>query len=366
MGIFSKRIEAHYASVTPQASMPLAVASPWTPTDALTQWTFDQLLADAATQADVPMTRDVALRIPGVKRAHGLHVRQFAGNPFRLMDDATPDPSQPFWLINSRSGVSPYHRMVGLGSDLFFNGWGCLSFDRDPREADADCLHVPFGAWGIDPDTKEVWINTSIVPAAYAAYPVAISAGYGENGLLTDGLDTLREARKIEAAYMERLNNPVPLTTLGLPRDVMESWTNEEIEQYRSNYVRNRAGANGAVAVTITDAPVTFPALQSVDLFESGRNAVRLDIANHTATPASLLEGVSQGGSGTSSIKYTGVANGATRNELWDFGLAKAFTTAFETRMSLDDICAPGKSIRADLTNMFAVPEPTTNPTSED
>ena len=49
-----------------------------------------------------------------------------------------------------------------------------------------------------------------------------------------------------------------------------------------------------------------------------------------------------------------------------DYGPAKRMLLAFEARMSLDDIVASGKSIRGDLENMFATPDPTSTPTSED
>jgi len=362
VGIFSKRIAQAY----PKGAAPIAVASPWQPTDVLTQFAFNQLFADEVKGSTIPMTRDLALRIPGVKRAHGIHVKQFAGIPFFRMDNQERTPEQPRWLTTSDSGVSPYHRMYGLGSDFFFNGWGCLGFDRDPLDPAADCIHVPYGAWGVDEASGEVWVNTDIVDARYAAYPVVISVGYGENGLLVDGIDTLHEARAIEQAYQDRLNNPTPLTVLGIPREVWEAWTPDERKQYRDQYVQGRKNANGSVVLKVADFPVEFPGTASVDLYESGRNSVRLDIANHTGTPASLLEGVSQGGSGGSQINYTGVANGIGRNELWEFGLAKGFTLAFEARMSLDDICEPGLSIRGDLSNILALPAPLTNPTSQD
>jgi hypothetical protein len=364
VGLFGRsKVSAAYDTYTKGAVIPLAVASPWTPTDALTQFTVDALFAEAVG-SQTPMTRDIALRIPGVKRAHQIHVKQFAAIPFRLMDNDQVVPEQPKWLTTSSSGVSPYHRMHGLGSDFFFNGWGCLGFTADPHDPDADCLHIPFGAWGIDPNDGEVWVNTDIVPAAYAAFPIAISLGYGDNGLLVDGIDTLRESRKIETAYMDRLDNPVPLTILGIPYDVWQGWTPDERREYRDNWAAGRKA--GGVATKPAEWPVDMPGQVQTDLYESGRNAVRLDIANHTGTPASLLEGVSQGGSGGSTIKYSGVGNGVTRNELWDLGSAKGFTLAFEARMSLDDICDPGLSIRGDLTNMFALPEPNTDPTSED
>ena len=361
MGIFGRNIDQAYG---PRAVMPLAVASPWAPTDTLTQFTVDALFRDAISEASTPITRDLALRIPGVKRAHQIHVKQFAAIPFYAMDNTARATVQPKWLTSSDSGVSPYHRMHGIGSDLFFNGWACLGFDRDPLDADADCLHVPFGAWGVDPDTVTPWIDKNIVPAKYCAVPIVISAGYGDNGLLVDGIDTLREARQIEDAYKRRLDDPVPLTVLNIPLATWESWTPEERQSYLKQWVENRR--KSSTAMKPSEFGVEMPGQVGVDLYESGRNAVRLDIANHTGTPASLLEGTRQAGGGGTDIRYTGVANGAMRGELWEYGSAKGFTLAFEARMSLDDIVPVGQSIRGDLSNMQAAPAPDTNPTSED
>ncbi|QOC28469.1 hypothetical protein IC744_13990 [Microbacterium hominis] len=362
MGIFGRNIDKAYG---PQSTLTIAVASPWTPTDNLTQLAFDELFK-GPDSASIPMTREIALRIPGVKRAHQIHVKQFAGLAFNAMVNDQIAPTQPAWLTSSASGVSPFHRMHGVGSDLFFNGWACLGFDRSPLDADADCIHVPFGLWGIDPETGRPWIDGKQLGAMarFAAYPVVISAGYGDNGLLVDGIDTLREARQIEDAYKRRLDDPVPLTILNIPRDAWEGMTPEERASYREQWVDGRR--KSSTALKVAEWPVEMPGQVAVDLYETGRNAVRLDIANHTGTPASLLEGTRQAGGGGTDVRYTGVANGAMRGELWEFGSARGFTLAFEARMSLDDIVPSGQSIRADLTSINAIPAPDTNPPRED
>src|SRR5690606_7939771 len=100
--------------------------------------------------------------------------------------------------------------------------------------------------------------------------------------------------------------------------------------------------ANGSVASKIAEFPIDFPGEVPVDLYESGRNAVRLDIANHTGTDAGLLEGTRQSGGGGTTIRYSGVANGAGRNEMWDYSKAKQMVLAFQARLSLDDVCPSG------------------------
>lgn len=114
--------------------------------------------------------------------------------------------------------------------------------------------------------------------------------------------------------------------------------------------------------VTVDTNAGTLP----TDLFESGRNGNRLDLANHAGLPASLLEGVRQGGSGGGTeMRYTGVQNGAQRSELWDFGLSK-YPEAVAARLSLDDVCPPGESIRVDTSRFLTAPNPPEQQTSED
>lgn len=367
MGIFGRRIDSEYAAREVVATLakppapPLSIASPWSPQDTLVTFALDAL---GLKDQPLPLTREVALRIPAVKRAHGVVCTIFAGIPFRQMNDFTPVAQQPSWLTSSDSGVAPYHRMFGMASDWFFNGWACLAFKTDM----SDALHIPYGLWKIE-DDGTLTISDERVRRDFPEYSklVAIPLGYGENGMLIDGADTLAEARQIEAAYRDRLDNPVPLTILGIPRDVWEAWDEDERKSYRDQWVEGRKVKNGATAMKVAEFPVDMPGQVAVDLYESGRNAVRLDIANHSGVPASLVEGVRQGGSGGGvEMNYNGVQNGATRSDFWDFGLPRRMTLAFEARMSLDDICRPGESIRGDLTNMFATPAPNTNPTSQD
>ncbi len=94
MGIFSRSIDRAYK---PAASVPIAVASPWQPTDTMTQITVDELISAEMREGNrVPVTRDVALRVPGVKRAHGVHCTMFAEISFRQTDaNGVPVAVQP-------------------------------------------------------------------------------------------------------------------------------------------------------------------------------------------------------------------------------------------------------------------------------
>lgn len=359
MGIFGRNIEAAYGSMTDVAVLPPAILSPWGPQDALVTWALDDALKGLIEGKDAPLTREIALRVPGVKRAHGIACSMFARVPFHVMDNDRRATDQPAWLMTSTSGVSPYHRQYGIASDWFFYGWALLGFTDDM----SDCLHIPYGLWECDQDGR-ITVKSDKIDARFTAKLILLPLGYGENGLLVDGADTIKQSRKIEAAYQDRLENPVPLTILNIPWDIWSGWTGEERRQYRDQW--NEGRKNGATATKPAEWGVDMPGQTSVDLYESGRNAARLDIANHTAMPAGLLEGLRQGGGGGTEIRYSSDVGGAHRSELWDFGLPGRFVYAFEGRMSLDDVVASGLSIRGDLTAEFSAPNQPIDPTSED
>ncbi len=369
MGIFGRNIAHEYGGraamelvTRPSGRSPVHMVSPWSPTGFETTWAVDDALKGLLERPRSGVTREAALRIPAVKRAHGITCTMYAAIPFFQMDGETLDTEQPDWLTTTESGVAPYHRQYGVASDWFFNGWACFGFTDDMT----DCLHIPYGMWTLDDDGYAI-VTSNLVPVRYTGIVIAIPLGYGENGLLVDGADTIGQAQKIEAAYQNRLDNPIPLTVLSIEDNLYFSYTPEQREKIRDEWNEGRR-KNATALKPKNGMDVDMPgATVGVDLYETGRNAVRLDLANHTGLPASMLEGVRQGGSGGGTeMRYQGVGNGGERSDLWEYGLAKRMVHAFEARMSLDDVVPKGKSIRGDLSNMFATPNPNTNPTSED
>lgn len=333
------------------------VQNPMSPTDALVTFAADQWLRDRDKET-LGLTREGALRVPAVKRAHGIHCSIVAGLPFQLMDGETPATLQPGWTTNSESGISPYHRMYGVTSDLFMHGWACIGFTEELDDA----MHIPWGWWGVNQlEDNRVVVTDKRIPDKYRARLIAIPMGYGNNGLLFDGADSIRAAQDIERVWMERVRNPSPATNLHITDPAFDNISGKEKRRIVDQWNENRARDGGQVAVTQSYLEVISLGSVSADLFEKGRNAIRLDLANHTAVPASIVEGARDGGG--SDINYS---NDATdRNELYDFG-TKGFVQAIEGRLSLNDVSEPGQSYRADLSNFMAVPSPASNPTSTD
>lgn len=331
-----------------------AVQSPWAPTESLVTFAAAEVLGAMSDSGAV--TRDIALRVPGLKRAHGIHCSLVAGLSWYQYNNEQRELDQPGWLTNSASGVSPYHRMFGLTSDLFMTGWACLSFTADM----SDALHIPYGLWSVDQSAGRVVVDES-VPAEYRANPVVIPLGFGENGILVDGIDSIRAARNIERAWNERVENPAPATDLHITDPAYNEMSNKEKRKIVDQWNENRRRAGGQTAVTQSFLEVKALGQTDAGLFEKGRNAIRLDLANHAAVPASIIEGSKDGGG--SDINYSNDAS--SRNELFDFGTAR-FVRAIEARLSMDDVCASSLSIRADLTNLMTTPTPTMHQTSED
>src|SRR5690606_23447946 len=230
-------------------------------------WAVNDALAELLGNSNQPMTREIALRVPGVARAHGITCAMLADIPFFQMDGDQRTAEQPDWLTTTTSGVAPYHRMYGAASDWFFNGWACFGFtaDRD------DCLHIPYGLWQVE-DDGTVAVDSDTIPARYKAHLVAVPLGYGENGLLVNGADTLRQARNIEAAYQNRLDNPIPLTVLSLRDDLYFGYTPAERATIRDEW--NEGRRKNSTAMKPASMDVSLPgAAVGVDLYETGRNA---------------------------------------------------------------------------------------------
>lgn len=335
----------------------VAFQSPWAPTDSLSTFALDEALKGQLAESGL-LTREAALRIPGVKRSHDIICSLAAGLAYFQMDGAQRTTDQPKWLTNSLTNVSPYHRMWGVTSDQFMSGWACLGFNADH----SDALHIPFGMWGVRDDGRTVGlVSGAPVPAEYTDHLVAIPLGYGSNGILNDGADAIHQAQKVADAYDNRLDNPVPLTVITIAGDRWDAMTKTQRRELRTQFVEGRI--ESATAMVPDYVKVDVSGTLATDLYESARNASRLDLANHGGVPASLIEATRQGGGGGQDIRYSN--DTTARNELYDFGVAK-YVRAFESRMSLDDVSAPGLSIRADLSAYMASPGPTINSTSED
>lgn len=346
----------------PAASLATSGLLSWySPQDSIQSLFVADALGDLAHAA--PLTRDGALTIPAVARAHDIICGVISDMPWFQADENGRTSDQPDWLTNTATGVPPRDLRWGVASDLFMGGWAVIGFQKNGDQI-VDALHIPSSMWSIKDGALHV---SKKIDARFAANAVPIRLGYGSNGMLVNGANDIKDASTIRDAYRDRIENPVALTLLTVAAERWDQWDKDERLEFLEGYRTARSSKNGATGmkpewVTVDTASGTLP----TDLFESGRNGNRLDLANHAGLPASLLEGVRQGGSGGGTeMRYTGVQNDAQRFEVWDFGLAK-YASAIAARLSLDDICPKGKSIRVDTSAFLTAPTPPDQLTSKD
>lgn len=346
----------------PAASLATSGLLSWmSPQDSIQSLFVADALGDLAQNA--PLTREGALTIPAVARAHDIICGVVADMPWFQADENGRTPDQPRWLSTSATGIPPRDLRWGVASDLFMGGWAVIGFQKAGTEI-IDAMHVPAAMWSIKEGALH--ISTKVDPK-FRAHVVPIRLGYGSNGMLVNAANDIKDATTIREAYRDRIENPVALTLLTVAAERWDQWSREERAEFLETFKHARSSKGGATGmkpewVTVDTSAGQLP----TDLFESGRNGNRLDLANHAGLPASLLEGVRQGGSGGGTeMRYTGVQNGAMRGEVWDFGLSK-YPSAIAARLSLDDVCPPGLSIRVDTSAFLTAPTPPDQLTSKD
>lgn len=304
-----------------------------------------------------------AMKVPAFKRSHDVTCGVLARMPWVQYEaGGVRLAEQPAWLTTSKSGVSPRDLRWGVASDQFAHGMAAIGFQLDGGEYPVDAMHIPVGMWQLSPENK-IMVSTAI-PPQYRERVIVLPLGYGSNGMLIDAGDTIADAQDIAAAYRDRIKNPIAQTILTLTAERWDGWEPEEREEFRSLWVNGRKAENGSTAMKPDWVEAEMSGQLPADLFESGRNANRLDMANHAGLPASILEGAKQGGGG-GDMHYSTEAGGAARNELWDYGLAK-YADSWDGRLSLDDVCPTGQYIRVDSSAFLATPNPTTPQASED
>jgi hypothetical protein len=290
--------------------------------------------------------RSAAMRVPAIARARHLLVGGIADLPLVAFrgDTKLPPAEQPTWAYRT-NGVSPWHRMAWTIDDLLFYGaslWWRVNNSTDGRPLEAP--RIPFELWRVsDAGVIEVrsapnaddWTS---VPADQVIYFPGPSAG-----LLTDAVDTIRGGRMIERAWIARTRSPIPPTLFEQTEDGDVDQT--EVDALIASWTAARMNPeHGGTAFVPRGLKANFPTTSDdSQLFIQGRNAVRLDTANQTNIPASLLDG----STATASLTYT-TAEG--QKSSFHEQTIRFWTAPVEHRLSMDDIVPAGQRIRFDIT----------------
>lgn len=292
------------------------------------------------------VTRESALMIPALKRARDIicsqvatmSLRQFAGDT-----DVTPD-----WLMNSKSGVSPYHRMVATVDDILFYDWSLWAVERDGDNI-VDAIRVPFDRWSVDEWTGVVAIDD----VATDPSRVILIPGAGSGGVLQNGAQLIKGYKAMERSWVGRTQNPVPLIELHQVSDDQltdgsEDPDDNEVADLINAWSVGRTSPTGAVGFTDNRVEVRVHGAVQTDLFVEGRNAAVLDVARLVGMPGSLLDG----SMATASLTY--VTTEGKRSE-FDVMTTPLYVDPIESRLSLDDVAPEGQVIRFDRSDRVAV-----------
>ena len=324
---------------------PQTPASPWS-TTALSRIVINQLAG--LSPATAAVDRALAMRQPSIVKARALIAGILARHPLAAYR-GSEQIDTPAWLSNSASGISPWSRMLWTYDDLFFHGSALWALDRDPSGAIIDAMRLPHEWWTIDPQTMRI----SVHDQAVTADDVALFESPQE-GLLTIGRDAIPAAADIEHAWADRVRSPIPMVEL---HSTDRNSDLEESEAAKLVASWETARAAGGTAYTPAGIALNVHGQVSADLFIGGRNAVRLDVANYFNIPAALLDGSVSVASLTYSTKE------GARNELVDYTLGY-WAAAVTSRLSMDDISAPGTRVDFDLSALLSLPQQ--QPTLED
>lgn len=301
-----------------------------------------------------------ALSVAPIKRGRAIIVGSLADLPleagrFTGPDEWTPTPRQPAWLSSTKTIVTPWHRMAMTVDDLIFHGWSLWALERTEAGTITDAARVAFARWAFDQNTPlGITVNNEPVTDPRS---VILFQGPDE-GLLLSAADVIRGARAMEAAWVGRVQNPIPMTVL---HEVERNGvTQEEAEQYVASWSAARTSPTGAVGFLPSQLNMEVYGETVADLFTEGRNNVRLDVANHLNLPASLLDG----STATASLTY--VTQEGQRSSLIDW--LEYWLAPIEARLSMDDITPHGQLVRFNRSNLSDVPNDSHGPeqTAED
>lgn len=306
--------------------------------------------------AQLPLDRAQAMSIPVVAKARHLLVSAISRLPVLELDE-TARYGEPAWYRTAATDnpTTPYDRMAWTVDDLIFYGQALWYVSREGVDGAIQTAEfVAQSHWQMNGDGQIVLVGSGqdivLRPEEYLLFNPP------HEGLLALATRTLRGAIDTENAWVGRMRNPIPLIDLHRTND--DELTDEELTAYVAAWSTARRSQDGAVGSTPEHLELRVHGTIQTDLFLEGRNALRTDIASFLNMRASMLDGTS----GTDSLTYT--TREGERNLFYELDLPY-WTDPIEARLSMDDVCEPGRRIRFDRSDQTTQPTPT-GPAAED
>lgn len=291
--------------------------------------------------------RYAAMCVAPVVRGRDLIVGGIADLPLVVLKGNDPVPTQPTWAYRT-DDVSPWHRMAFTIEDLIFDD--CSLWWRDNNEDGSikSAYRIPTEYWRVNADRKiEVQTTEGSFEVQDAKNLIYIPGPGG--GLLHTAQDTIRGARRMERAWVARTASPIPPTLFVQTQE--ETATDADVAGLVNGWAAARMNSEtaGTAFVPWGLTPMFPPVNDDSAMFIEGRNAVRLDIANHLNIPASLLDG----STATASLTY--VTADGQRSSFHEQSI-RYWTAPIEHRLSMDDIVPRGQRVRFDISYQTQAP----------
>lgn len=260
-----------------------------------------------------------AMAVPPINRAIAL--LSTAASQVTIPDGA------PAWLRAGTGSISPEARLVSIVQDLIFHRESVVLVTRDGDGKIAEGIRLPYEYWDLD-IVGNVQLNGKAVPDQ--SQFVYISS-FMPLGLLEAAAHTIEHYLDLQQTIRSRSRNPIPLVEL----HITEEFDGEpsELTDALADWTAARQAEDGAVAFTPKGIELKTPGAGLADdgaMLIGARNAARLDAANFTNLPASMLEGAN-GASGT----YENTLQ--SRDEFVSLSLAQ-WLRPIEARFNMPDV----------------------------
>lgn len=283
----------------------------------------------------IPLTREEALQIPGVARAHHTLVSKAAQLEL-VADNGTgvEKTPQPTFLSRTDLGESPYMRMWCTFDNLYFHGRALWLVDRGAMGQITGTAWVPFQRWDVDTYEGKVFVDgVEIPPSGYLFFNIPMW-----DGILMMARRTLNGARDIELAWTARMRAPVALVELRITDD--SNLTQQEIDGWVAAWqLKHRSGAPAIGFTPPGMELVTHQnAIGSADLFVQARDTIRTDIGSHSSLDGGMVDSTGSGGS------LTYETHEGIRADFYEFDLP-FWTLPITSRLGLDDVVPRGTDV---------------------
>lgn len=303
--------------------------------------------------SDQPVnTRASAMRLGPVARGRNLFAAAIIQLHLEQLTGETRSAEQPAWLNSSSDGTSPQLRNVATFDDHLFYGWSLWWRDNGPDGFPVDVGRVPIEDWSVNDDNK-VEIDGKVQPDNR----VILIPGIHE-GILTFACDALEDARLLNRAVRQRVQNPVQ--GIDLHQTSGEPLAKEKRDELIEGFAAARQGKNGGVGYSSPNIELREYG-KDVDsaLAIEARNASAVELARHVGIHAGMVDATAP----KASLNYETTTG--RNQEFVDYDLM-AYLVPIQARLSMDDVCPPGERIAFDLSQYTAPAPSPTGPNFED